>query len=177
LDDAEANPDLYDKFVGVAVAEAIRPNAASYCWYASRRQAMVENAWAAHGALVHQQIIWAKPRGVALDRSALTETEALALVRENATFLVGLERSIRSATVAERQAAVRRCVRGGVVDSAGPRASISIYTVPVGRGAAPSRPWPRPGSASLETILPFGAGDRRMLDGFPRPLVRSCQAA
>jgi DNA modification methylase len=48
----------------VAVAEAIKPNAAWYCWYASKRQAMVEEAWTAHGALVHQQIIWAKPRGV-----------------------------------------------------------------------------------------------------------------
>jgi DNA modification methylase/ParB-like chromosome segregation protein Spo0J len=63
-DDADANPELYEKFIGVAVAEAIRPNAAWYCWYASKRQAMVEQAWTAHGALVHQQIIWAKPRGV-----------------------------------------------------------------------------------------------------------------
>ncbi len=63
-DDADANPDLYDHFVGVAIAEAIDPNAAWYCWHASRRQAMVEGVWQKHGAFVHQQIIWAKDRGI-----------------------------------------------------------------------------------------------------------------
>ncbi len=43
-DDPEANPKLYDKFIRVAVAEAITPHAAWYCWHASRRQAMVEQA-------------------------------------------------------------------------------------------------------------------------------------
>ena len=41
-DEASGNPDLYDKFIGLAVAEAIEPNAAWYCWHASRRQAMLE---------------------------------------------------------------------------------------------------------------------------------------
>lgn len=63
-DEAEANPELYDKFVAVAVAEAIEPNAAWYCWHASRRQAMLESVWTKHGAFVHQQIIWAKDRPI-----------------------------------------------------------------------------------------------------------------
>lgn len=63
-DDHDANPDLYDKFIGAAVKEAIAPNAAWYCWHASRRQAMVEGMWDKHGAFVHCQIIWAKNRPV-----------------------------------------------------------------------------------------------------------------
>jgi DNA modification methylase len=63
-DEADANPDLYDKFVALAVAEAILPNAAWYCWHASRRQAMLEQVWAKHGAFVHQQIIWTKDRPI-----------------------------------------------------------------------------------------------------------------
>ncbi|GDY00477.1 adenine methyltransferase [Phycisphaerae bacterium] len=63
-DDADANTDLYDKFIAVAVEHAIAPNAAWYCWHASRRQAMLEAAWIKHGAFVHCQIIWAKNRPV-----------------------------------------------------------------------------------------------------------------
>ncbi|MCC7409732.1 MAG: DNA modification methylase [Phycisphaeraceae bacterium] len=63
-DDASANPDLYDCFVRAAVAEAIAPHAAWYCWHASRRQAMLEQVWIAHGVFVHCQIIWAKNRSV-----------------------------------------------------------------------------------------------------------------
>lgn len=63
-DDADANPELYDQFIGVAVAEALLPNAAWYCWHASRRQAMVEAAWQKHGAFVHCQIVWSKNRPV-----------------------------------------------------------------------------------------------------------------
>ena len=63
-DDAEANPELYDRFIGVAVTEALRPNAAWYCWHASRRQAMVEAAWQKHGAFVHCQLVWSKNRPV-----------------------------------------------------------------------------------------------------------------
>lgn len=70
-DDADANPDLYEKFVSVATAHAIHPRAAWYCWHASRRQAMVESVWEKHGAFVHQQIIWAKDRPI-LNRSWYT---------------------------------------------------------------------------------------------------------
>lgn len=63
-DDADANAGLYEKFVRVAVDEAIQPNAAWYCWHASRRQAMLERVWVEAGAFVHCQIIWAKNKGV-----------------------------------------------------------------------------------------------------------------
>ncbi len=63
-DDADSNPDLFDRFVEAAIAEAIAPNAAWYCWHASRRQAMLEEAWERHGAFVHQQIVWAKDRPI-----------------------------------------------------------------------------------------------------------------
>jgi DNA modification methylase len=63
-DDADANTDLYDTFIAVAVEHAIAQNAAWYCWHASRRQAMLESAWNRHGAFVHCQIIWAKNRPV-----------------------------------------------------------------------------------------------------------------
>jgi DNA modification methylase len=63
-DEASGNSDLYDNFIRVAIAEAILPGAAWYCWHASRRQTMVEAVWIKHGAFVHQQIIWFKDRPI-----------------------------------------------------------------------------------------------------------------
>ena len=63
-DDADENAELYVKFIGAGVAEALLPNAAWYCWHASRRQAMLEAVWNKHGAFVHCQIIWGKNRPV-----------------------------------------------------------------------------------------------------------------
>ncbi|MCC6425929.1 MAG: DNA modification methylase, partial [Phycisphaerales bacterium] len=63
-DDADGNPDLYDKFVGAAIAEALTENAAWCCWHASRRQAMLESVWNKHGAFVHCQLVWGKNRPV-----------------------------------------------------------------------------------------------------------------
>jgi DNA modification methylase len=63
-DDAEANPELFERFIAAAQAEAIEPNAAWYCWHASRRQAMLEAAWEKAGAFVHQQLIWNKDRPI-----------------------------------------------------------------------------------------------------------------
>lgn len=67
--DIERNNDLYDRFIKVAIEYAIEPNAAWYCWHASRRQIMVEEAWIKNGAFVHQQIIWHKPNRPILTRS------------------------------------------------------------------------------------------------------------
>jgi DNA modification methylase len=67
--DAAKNSDLYDRFIKVAVDIAILPNAAWYCWHASRRQRMVEESWEKNGAFVHQQLIWAKPNRPILTRS------------------------------------------------------------------------------------------------------------
>ncbi len=63
-DDADANPQLYQRFIQLAVDQAIRPNAAFYIWHASKRQAMLEAAMNKAGAMVHCQIIWAKNRPV-----------------------------------------------------------------------------------------------------------------
>ena len=63
-DDSSQGAELYDGFIGAAVAEAISEDAAWYCWHASRRQAMLEACWEKAGAFVHQQIIWVKDRGV-----------------------------------------------------------------------------------------------------------------
>ena len=57
-------PELYEGFINAAIEHAILPNAAWYCWHASRRQAMVEGVWEKFGAFVHQQIVWAKDRGI-----------------------------------------------------------------------------------------------------------------
>ncbi len=67
--DLERNNDLYDRFIKVAIEHAIEPHAAWYCWHASRRQMMVEQAWEKNGAFVHQQIIWHKPNRPILTRS------------------------------------------------------------------------------------------------------------
>lgn len=63
-DDSSQGPDLYRGFIKAAIAEAIAPNAAWYCWHASRRQAMLEEVWTEMGAFQHQQIIWNKEKGV-----------------------------------------------------------------------------------------------------------------
>ncbi|MCC6457261.1 MAG: site-specific DNA-methyltransferase [Caldilineaceae bacterium] len=63
-DRAVEGDGLYDGFVSVAIQHAILPNAAWYCWHASRRQAMLEAVWEKHSAFVHQQIIWMKDRPV-----------------------------------------------------------------------------------------------------------------
>lgn len=69
--DAKRNNDLYDRFIKVAIEHAIEPNAAWYCWHASRRQMMVEEAWIKNDAFVHQQIIWHKPNRPILTHSWL----------------------------------------------------------------------------------------------------------
>ncbi len=63
-DDSSQGPELYEGFIKAAIEHAILPNAAWYCWQASRRQAMVEGVWEKFGAFVHQQIVWAKDRGI-----------------------------------------------------------------------------------------------------------------
>lgn len=63
-DDSSQGAELYHGFVRVAIDHAIAPNAAWYCWHASRRQAMLEAVWTEHGAFAHQQIIWVKDRPV-----------------------------------------------------------------------------------------------------------------
>ncbi|MGN7613029.1 DNA-methyltransferase, partial [Magnetococcales bacterium HHB-1] len=63
-DDASQGAELYENFVKAAIDHAIEPNAAWYCWHASKRQAMLEKVWEKYGAFVHQQIVWVKDRPV-----------------------------------------------------------------------------------------------------------------
>jgi DNA modification methylase len=56
--------DLFERYLGVAINEALLPDAAFYGWYASRRHTLFESAWNTHNILVHQQIIWAKPNAI-----------------------------------------------------------------------------------------------------------------
>ncbi len=63
-DAATKGRPFYEGFVKAAIEHAITPNAAWYCWHASRRQAMLEDVWEHAGAFVHQQIIWVKTRAV-----------------------------------------------------------------------------------------------------------------
>jgi DNA modification methylase len=63
-DDPGQGKQLFEGFIQAAIAEAIAPTAAWYCWHASRRQAWLEQVWEAAGAFVHQQIVWVKSRAV-----------------------------------------------------------------------------------------------------------------
>lgn len=87
-DDADAQSDLYDRFIAVAVAEAVHDRAAWYCWHASKRHALLEEAWVKHGAFVHCQIIWAKNKPV------LTRTWYL---WQHEPCLMGWKKSMRPA--------------------------------------------------------------------------------
>ena len=64
VDSPELGEALYDGFVSLAVKIAITPEAAWYCWHASRKQALLEAVWEKNGAFVHQQIIWTKDRPI-----------------------------------------------------------------------------------------------------------------
>jgi DNA modification methylase len=64
VDNPRLGETLYDAFVRQAVEIAIVPEAAWYCWHASRKQTLLESVWEKHGAFVHQQIIWAKDRPI-----------------------------------------------------------------------------------------------------------------
>ena len=61
-DDAKAVA-FYSAFLRTALPH-LAPDAAIYQWLAHRRQALVEQAWHDCGLLVHEQLIWVKPRGV-----------------------------------------------------------------------------------------------------------------
>ncbi|MEG3637661.1 DNA modification methylase [Magnetococcus sp. PR-3] len=63
-DDSSQGPELYEGFIRATIDHAIQPNAAWYCWHASKRQAMLEAVWEKAGAFQHQQIIWNKEKGV-----------------------------------------------------------------------------------------------------------------
>jgi DNA modification methylase len=62
--DPLASVDFFYSYLKVALDVALVGNPAIYQWHASRRQALVEQAWTKAGLLWHQSIIWVKPRAV-----------------------------------------------------------------------------------------------------------------
>jgi len=65
--DPEASVEFFVRFLQEGLKH-LASNSAIYQWHATRRQALVEEAWVQCGLLVHQTIIWVKARGV-LNRS------------------------------------------------------------------------------------------------------------
>ncbi len=60
--DPETSVDFFHRFIKVALEVALVERPFIYQWYASRRHVLVEEAWKRAGLLVHQQLIWVKPR-------------------------------------------------------------------------------------------------------------------
>ena len=61
--DPETSVAFFTDFLRIALAHCTE-RVPVYQWHATRRQALVEEAWRENGLLVHQTIIWAKSRGV-----------------------------------------------------------------------------------------------------------------
>jgi DNA modification methylase len=61
--DPESGVDFFARFLRVGLLH-LSQDAAVYQWHATRRQALVEQAWVQCGLLVHQTIVWAKSHGV-----------------------------------------------------------------------------------------------------------------
>jgi DNA modification methylase len=61
--DPEASVGFYSAFLREALVHSIE-RVPVYQWHATRRQALVEEAWKQNGLLIHQTIVWAKSRGV-----------------------------------------------------------------------------------------------------------------
>ncbi len=61
--DPETGVDFFACFLRVGLLH-LTEHAAVYQWHATRRQALVEQAWQQCGLLVHQTIIWVKTHGV-----------------------------------------------------------------------------------------------------------------
>jgi DNA modification methylase len=61
--DPESGVDFFAAFLRVGLSH-LKEDAAIYQWHATRRQAIVEEAWKQVGLLVHQTIVWVKARGV-----------------------------------------------------------------------------------------------------------------
>lgn len=62
--DPTSSVKFFSDFIAIALGHALQENPAWYQWHASRRQALVEQAWRENGLLVHQQIIWKKSRPI-----------------------------------------------------------------------------------------------------------------
>ncbi len=61
--DPQSGLEFFTAWLRVALPHC-RNDVPIYQWHATRRQALVEEAWQANGLLVHQSIVWAKARPV-----------------------------------------------------------------------------------------------------------------
>jgi hypothetical protein len=59
--DPESSIDFFVGFLQLGL-QHLKPNSAVYMWHATRRQALVEQAWQQCGLLVHQTIVWVKTK-------------------------------------------------------------------------------------------------------------------
>lgn len=62
--DPKTSVDFFYSFLKLGLDVALIDNPAVYTWHASKRQALLEEAWTKAGLFVHQQIIWKKSRAV-----------------------------------------------------------------------------------------------------------------
>ncbi|HUJ25417.1 MAG TPA: DNA modification methylase [Myxococcales bacterium] len=62
--DPQSSVEFFSTFLRLALEHALVENPAIYQWHASRRQALVEEAWKENGLLLHQQLIWVKSRPI-----------------------------------------------------------------------------------------------------------------
>ncbi len=79
-----------------------------------------------------------------MEHKALTEAEVAETVRQTARFAASLGSTLRQGPLAERQAAVRRCVERIAVDADDRRLRIDLHVLPVGLDG--------PAQGSTETI-------------------------
>lgn len=61
--DPETSVEFFKKFIQVALPH-LKARSAIYQWHATLRQHLVMQAWAECGLLLHQTIVWVKPRAV-----------------------------------------------------------------------------------------------------------------
>jgi DNA modification methylase len=61
--DPVASVEFFDAYIRACMPHVVA-DAAWYQWHATRRQALVEQAWQNNRLLVHQTLIWVKSRGV-----------------------------------------------------------------------------------------------------------------
>ena len=81
-----------------------------------------------------------------LEHNALTEAEVAETVRQTARFAASLGSTLRQGPLAERQAAVRRCVERIAVDADDRRLRIDLHVLPGGLDG------PAPGSTETVTV-------------------------
>ena len=81
-----------------------------------------------------------------LEYNALTEAEVAETVRQTARFAASLGSTLRQGPLAERQAAVRRCVKRIAVDADDRRLRIDLHVLPGGLDG------PAPGSTETVTV-------------------------